>query len=89
VTSGFCRDVDDICPLLGYYAASSGNPLPTFQDNLSGPILKGQEVQEENDFLTLEDGTDGLETSVKDYHSTLRNIPEERRYLANIFLKEM
>jgi hypothetical protein len=30
-----------------------------------GPIFKGQDVQEE--------------TSVKDYHSTLRNIPEERR----------
>jgi hypothetical protein len=41
-------------------------------------------VQEEKlsffDFLTLEDGTDTLpETQVKDYHSTLRNIPEECR----------
>jgi hypothetical protein len=25
------------CPLLGYYAASSGNFLPTFQENLSVP----------------------------------------------------
>jgi hypothetical protein len=23
------------CALLGYYGASSGNPLPTFRDNLS------------------------------------------------------
>jgi hypothetical protein len=29
---GFCRDVDEVSTLLGYYAASSGNPLPTFRD---------------------------------------------------------
>jgi hypothetical protein len=54
-----------------------------------GPIFKGQEVF--LDFLILEDGTDKTswplkmvpigcpETSVHNYHSTLRNIPEERR----------
>jgi hypothetical protein len=42
--SGFRRHIDEICTLLEYYAASSGNPLPTFQDNVSGPIFKGQEV---------------------------------------------
>jgi len=31
------------CVLLGCYAASSGNSLTTFRDNLSGPIFKGQE----------------------------------------------
>jgi hypothetical protein len=35
VISGFRRDVDGICALLGYYAASSGNPLLTFRDNIS------------------------------------------------------
>ena len=35
--SGFLREVDENCPLLGYYAASSGNFLPTFRDNLSIP----------------------------------------------------
>jgi hypothetical protein len=30
------------CALLGYYAGSSGNLLPTFRDNLSGPIFVGQ-----------------------------------------------
>jgi hypothetical protein len=29
VISDFRRDVDQICALLGYYAASSGNPLST------------------------------------------------------------
>jgi hypothetical protein len=33
--SGFHRDVDEICDLLGYYAVSCGNCLPTFRDNVS------------------------------------------------------
>jgi hypothetical protein len=40
VISGFRRDVDEICTLLGYYAASSGNPLPTFRENISVPSSK-------------------------------------------------
>ena len=32
VISGFRRDIDEICDLLGYYAASCGNCLPTFRD---------------------------------------------------------
>ena len=60
-TSGFRRYADDLCTLLGYYAASSGSSVPTFRHNLSAPIFKDQEVQEENvDFLTLEDETDRL-----------------------------
>jgi hypothetical protein len=48
--SGFRCDVDDdICALLRYYAASNGNPLPTFRDNV---------------FLTVEDGTDTLSRNV-------------------------
>ena len=39
VISGFRRDVDDNRALLGHYAVSGGNFLPTFRDNLSGPIL--------------------------------------------------
>jgi hypothetical protein len=35
--SGFRPDVDEICALLGYYAASCGNCLPTFRDNVSVP----------------------------------------------------
>jgi len=29
------------CALPGYYPASSGNYLPMFQDNLSGPFVGG------------------------------------------------
>ena len=34
VISGFCRIVDEVCALLGYYAASSVNSLPTFRYKL-------------------------------------------------------
>ena len=37
VASGFRREVDGNCALLSYYAARSGNFLPTFRDNLSVP----------------------------------------------------
>jgi hypothetical protein len=33
--SGFRSDVDQVCGLLGYYAAQSGNSIPTFRDNPS------------------------------------------------------
>ena len=35
VISGFRREVAENCALLGYYAASSDNFLPTFRENLS------------------------------------------------------
>jgi hypothetical protein len=35
--SGFRRDVDEICGLLGNYTASCGDYLPTFRDNVSFP----------------------------------------------------
>jgi len=37
VISGLRRVVDAICGLLGFYAAWSGNSLPTFRDDLSVP----------------------------------------------------
>ena len=52
VVSGFRREVDENCVLLGCYAASSGNSLSTFRDRCP-------------------------ERSVKNYHYSLRNDPEE------------
>jgi len=46
--SGFHYEVDESQVLLGYYAASSGNLLPTFRDNLSGPVIRGQESRSRN-----------------------------------------
>jgi len=34
----FSREVGEVCALLGYYATSSGNILPTFRVNLSVQI---------------------------------------------------
>jgi hypothetical protein len=57
--SGFRRDVDEICALLGCYAASNGDPLPTFRDNLSGASSRVKKSKK-----TLEDGTDTLPRNV-------------------------
>ena len=78
--SGFSRDVDDICALLGYYAVSSGNHLLTFRDNVSVPSSRVKKSkQKEKTPRPLKMGPIRCpKTSVKDNHSTLRNIPEER-----------
>ena len=39
--------------VLGYYAASGGNSLPMFQDNLSGPFFNGQESRKYSCPLTI------------------------------------
>ena len=78
---------DEICALLGYYATSSSNPLPTFRDNVSVPSLRVKNSKKQNfsSFYPriswpLKMGAILCpETSVKDYHSMLRNTPEERR----------
>jgi hypothetical protein len=72
VISGFRRDADDICALLGYYATLSGSSVPTFRNNLSAPSSKGQEVQEGPkrprrkllDFFIVEAGTVRLSRNV-------------------------
>jgi hypothetical protein len=40
VISGFRRDLDGICSLLGCYAALGGGFIPTFRDNLSVPSTR-------------------------------------------------
>lgn len=42
--SGFFRGVGEICGLLGYYAAYSGDNEPTFRENFLGPVFKGQKL---------------------------------------------
>jgi len=49
VISGFRREVDEICPLLGYYAAYSGKSLPTFPYKISVQSSRAKK------FMTLED----------------------------------
>jgi hypothetical protein len=76
--SGFHCGVNEVCALLGCYAASSGNFLPTFRNNLSVPSAKvrqskksagnnsGTAVGKEarGTWATLEDGTDRLSRNV-------------------------
>jgi len=45
-------------PLLDCYAASRGNFLPTFRDNLSGPILGCPEMSVRNYPYSLRNNTD-------------------------------
>jgi len=54
VITGFHRE-NEICVLLKYIAAFSGNSLPTFRYNLLVPSLEA---------LTLKDGTDRLHRNV-------------------------
>ena len=58
--SGFRRDADDDCALLGHYAARCANSLSTFRDNLSVPSS------------AVEDPNSCPETSARRYHYLLR-----------------
>jgi len=68
VTAAFRREADDNCALLGSYAASSGNFLLTFRDNLSIPSSR----------VEMMVPIVCPETSIRNYHYSLRNDPEER-----------
>ena len=68
----FGLQVYHICPLLWYYAAFSGNSLPTFRDKVSAPSSRDSRPLK----IAL---ISCPETSVRSYNYTLRNIPEERR----------
>ena len=75
VISGFRREEDENCALLGYYAASSGNSLTRFRGQLIGPIFQGR-------FLILKDGTDRLSRNVgKEY-----TVPCNCFYLMSVIL---
>ena len=49
--SGLRREVDEICALLGYYAAYSDNSLPTFRDKLSVPSSRVKKSKKKTGFL--------------------------------------
>jgi hypothetical protein len=72
----------EICAVLEYYAACSGNSLPTFRDKLSIPFSRHLK-KSEFPWISLNPLQMGLigypKTSAMNYHYTLCNIPEERR----------
>ena len=65
-----------ICVLLRYYAACNSNSVPTFRDNLPAPFQgSGNPIT-----WPFKIGPIGCpETSVRNYHYTLRNSPGKRR----------
>jgi hypothetical protein len=63
VISIFRREVDENCVILGHYAASSDNLLPTFRDSLSVPFAGGKESKKLRR-VALEDGTDRMSRKV-------------------------
>jgi hypothetical protein len=66
----------EICALLGYYVAACGNCLPTFRDNISVPSSKVKIPRSPLKMRPIH----CPETSVNNYHTTQRHIPEERRF---------
>jgi hypothetical protein len=69
----------EICAVLGYYVALNGNHLSTFRNNVSVPSSRVKKSKKTA--WPLKMGPIGCpETSVKDYHSELHNIAEERRF---------
>jgi len=76
VISGFCRKVAENCTLLGYYAASIGNFLPTLRENLSVPSSGFR-----NQCLNPRMGPIGCtETSVRNYHYSLLYWPRRAHF---------
>jgi hypothetical protein len=63
-------NVVEIYALLGYYSAYNGNSLLTFRDILSVPSSKVPWIWYREEVP---------KRRVRNYHCTLRNIPEERR----------
>jgi len=74
VNSDLHREVDENCPLLGSYAASSGNLLPKFRGNLSilSSGVKNPKTRKRWDPISCP------QTSARYYNYSLRNNLEER-----------
>jgi len=61
------------CTLMSYYTTNSGNSLPTFRDNLSASSSR----MKKSSSLKMRQIV-CPETSVRNYHYSLRYKPEER-----------
>ena len=72
VISSFHCNVNENCALLGYYAASSGNFLPTFRDNLLVPSSAVKKARP----LRIEP-VGRPRTWASNYHYLLHNSPEK------------
>ena len=78
LSPGSRREVDEICAHLGYYAAYSGNSLPTFRENIWVSSSKVKKFK--MNWLLKKGQMNCLETTLRNYHYTPPDIREERRY---------
>jgi hypothetical protein len=72
VISGFHRGVNEMCALLRFYTAQNGSFLPTFRDKQSVPSSRVKQSKKMEPISCPE-------MSVRNYHSTLHEIPKEHR----------
>jgi hypothetical protein len=70
VISGFRRDIQQICGLLGYYGALSASSVPTFRDNVSAPCSRVTKSKKKVFILWLLAPKDGTEMSIQNCHSS-------------------
>jgi hypothetical protein len=80
---GFRRNVYESCTLLGHYAARSRNSVLTLVGKMSVTLSRVQKYSWFPGPLKTEKIV-CPETSVRNYHSTLRNIPDERRSIISV-----
>jgi hypothetical protein len=76
----FQASVAMLMALLSYNAVSTGNPLPTFRDNVSVRSSRVKKSKKSwSSWPLMMEPVGCPETSVQNYHSMLRNIPEGGR----------
>ena len=75
----FLREVNENCVLLGCYATSNDDFLPTFWDNLSFPSSRRSSRPLEMRTISC------TETSVRNFQYWLRKSPEERSSNHTVF----
>ena len=82
--SGVHHKVNVNCTLLGYYAVSSGNSLPLFQDNLPVSSSRVKNLKRKNSQPLKMVRIDCPKMSVRNYHYLLHNNSEYHN--SHIFL---
>ena len=79
VTSGFRRELHEICALLRYYAACIGKPSQKFRDKLTVPSTTVKKIL---NFLILEDGTVSMSRNVgKDFYSKTNQMHQCLKFI--------
>ena len=85
----FRRGVNEICSLLGFYAAQNGRSLPTFRDSVSVPFSRYRQLapkrRYENNKYTLREVPGMAEIRTKDIMSHVIRLLGFWLYEAEVF----